>query len=83
MSEKQLNVDLNKKIDRLKVLRESISLSLADIAMCTKIPTQLLKDIESKKFDNLPPEPIGPSFIQQYANQVESHFDDTDFEVIS
>ena len=37
----------------------------------------------SKKFDNLPPEPIGPSFIQQYASQVESHFDDTDFEVIS
>lgn len=83
MSEKQLNGDLNKKIDRLKDLRESISLSLKDIAMSTKIPTQLLKDIESKKFDNLPPEPIGPSFIKQYANQVESHFEDTDFEVIS
>ena len=83
MIEKQLTEDLHKKIDRLKVLRESVSLTLADIAQRTKIPTQLLKDIESKKFDNLPPEPIGPSFIKQYANQVESQFEDTEFEVIS
>ena len=83
MIEKQLTEDLHKKIDRLKVLRESVSLTLSDIAQRTKIPTQLLKDIESKKFENLPPEPIGPSFIKQYANQVESQFEDTEFEVIS
>ena len=83
MIEKQLTEDLHKKIDRLKVLRESVSLTLTDIAQRTKIPTQLLKDIESKKFENLPPEPIGPSFIKQYAKQVESHFEDTEFEVVS
>ena len=44
---------------------------------------QYYKDKEVKKFENLPPSPIGRSFINQYEKQVESHFKDTEFEVIS
>ena len=83
MSNNSTNIELAKKIDRLKFLRKSVSLELTDISKRTKIPTKTLKDIESKKFENLPPSPIGRSFINQYEKQVESHFKDTEFEVIS
>ena len=83
MTKNSTNIELVKKIDRLKFLRESVSLELSEISKRTKIPTQTLKDIESKKFENLPPSPIGRSFINQYQKQVESYFKDTEFEVIS
>ena len=83
MTKNSTNIELVKKIDRLKFLRESVSLELSEISKRTKIPTQTLKDIESKKFEKLPPSPIGRSFINQYEKHVESHFKDTEFEVIS
>ena len=83
MQKNSTNIELAKKIDRLKFLRESVSLELTDMSKRTKIPTQTLKDIESKKFENLPPSPIGRSFINQYEKHVESYFKDTEFEVIS
>ena len=55
----------------LIALRKSISLDLKVIAENTKIPTQMLKNIELKNFDKLPPEPIRRSFIKQYISIIE------------
>tara|TARA_B100001559_G_scaffold101035_1_gene84802 strand:+ start:1297 stop:1647 length:351 start_codon:yes stop_codon:yes gene_type:complete len=63
--------DLSVKIAELIALRKSISLDLKVIAEKTKIPTQMLKNIELKNFDKLPPEPIGRSFIKQYISIIE------------
>ena len=63
--------DLSKKIEELTALRKSISLDLKVIAEKTKIPTQMLKNIELKNFDKLPPEPIRRSFIKQYISIIE------------
>ena len=67
----QDKTDLSKKIEELTALRKSISLDLKVIAENTKIPTQMLKNIELKNFDKLPPEPIRRSFIKQYISIIE------------
>ena len=64
---KSISLDLAELI----ALRKSISLDLKVIAENTKIPTQMLKNIELKNFDKLPPEPIGRSFIKQYISIIE------------
>ena len=66
--------DLSEKIAELVALRKSISLDLKVIAENTKIPTQMLKNIELKNFNKLPPEPIGRSFIKQYTSIIEKEF---------
>tara|TARA_B110000008_G_C16914399_1_gene542060 strand:+ start:185 stop:577 length:393 start_codon:yes stop_codon:yes gene_type:complete len=64
---KSISLDLKELI----ALRKSISLDLKVIAENTKIPTQMLKNIELKNFDKLPPEPIRRSFIKQYISIIE------------
>ena len=66
------NSDLISKIEKISELRKSISLELKTIAKITKISTSTLKNIESLKFDKLPPYPMKESFIVQYFNEVES-----------
>ena len=65
------HIDVLNKVDELRELRKSISLDLATIAEKTKIPTAILKNIELKQLNKLPPFPIGPSFIAQYFRQIE------------
>ena len=65
------HIDILNKVDELRKLRKLISLDLKTIAEKTKIPTYLLKKIELKQFNKLPPFPIGPSFISQYFHQIE------------
>ena len=64
---KSISLDLAELI----ALRKSISLDIKVIAEKTKIPTQMLKNIELKNFDKLPPEPIRRSFIKQYISIIE------------
>ena len=64
---KSISLDLAELI----ALRKSISLDLKVIAENTKIPTQMLKNIELRNFDKLPPEPIRRSFIKQYISIIE------------
>ena len=63
--------DLVSKIEELTKLRKSISLDLKSIAGATKISTHQLKNIESLKFDKLPPHPMRESFIDQYCEQIQ------------
>ncbi len=63
--------DLVSKIEELTRLRKSISLDLKSIAGATKISTHQLKNIESLKFDKLPPHPMRMSFIDQYCQQIQ------------
>ena len=63
--------DLVSKIEELTKLRKSISLDLKSIAGATKISTHQLKNIESFKFDKLPPNPMRESFIDQYCKQIQ------------
>ena len=67
----QEKTDLSKKIAELTALRKSISLDLSVIAKNTNIPTQILKNIELRNFNKLPPHPIGASFIKQYTVLIE------------
>ena len=60
-----------KKIRELSKLRKSIELDLKAIATKTKISTNQLKNIESFKFDKLPPNPMRTSFIDQYCSVIE------------
>ncbi len=60
-----------KKIRELSKLRKSIELDLKAIATTTKISTNQLKNIESGKFDKLPPNPMRNSFIDQYCSVIE------------
>ena len=60
-----------KKIRELTKLRKSIELDLKAIATTTKISTNQLKNIESGKFDKLPPNPMRNSFIDQYCSVIE------------
>ncbi len=60
-----------KKIRELSKLRKSIELDLKAIATTTKISTNQLKNIESGKFDKLPPNPMRTSFIHQYCTVIE------------
>ena len=66
-----LSKSISLDLEELIALRKSISLDLKVIAEKTKIPTQMLKNIELKNFDKLPPEPIGRSFIKQYISIIE------------
>ena len=70
--EKSNDIDDNlvSKIEELTKLRKSISLDLKSIAGATKISTHQLKNIESLKFDKLPPHPMRESFIDQYCEQI-------------
>ena len=70
--EKSNDIDdsLVSKIEELTRLRKSISLELKSIAGATKISTHQLKNIESFKFDKLPPHPMRESFIDQYCEQI-------------
>ena len=63
--------NLVSKIEELTRLRKSISLDLKSIAGATKISTHQLKNIESLKFDKLPPHPMRESFIDQYCQQIQ------------
>ena len=63
--------NLVSKIEELTRLRKSISLDLKSIAGATKISTHQLKNIESFKFDKLPPNPMRESFIDQYCKQIQ------------
>ena len=71
--EKSNDIDDNlvSKIEELIRLRKSISLDLKSIAGATKISTHQLKNIESFKFDKLPPHPMRESFIDQYCEQIQ------------
>ena len=71
--EKSNDIDENlvSKIEELTRLRKSISLDLKSIAGATKISTHQLKNIESLKFDKLPPHPMRESFIDQYCEQIQ------------
>ena len=59
------------KIRELSKLRKNIELDLKLIAEKTKISTAQLKNIESLKFENLPPHPMRLSFINQYCSEIE------------
>ena len=67
----QIDENLVAKIEELSKLRKSISLDLKSIAGATKISTHQLKNIESLKFDKLPPHPMRQSFIDQYCQQIQ------------
>ena len=71
--EKSNDIDDNlvSKIEELTRLRKSISLDLKSIAGATKISTHQLKNIESFKFDKLPPHPMREAFIDQYCEQIQ------------
>ena len=71
--EKSNDIDDNlvSKIEELIRLRKSISLDLKSIAGATKISTHQLKNIESFKFDKLPPHPMREAFIDQYCEQIQ------------
>ena len=62
--------ELVSRIEELTRLRKSISLELKSIAGATKISTHQLKNIESLKFDKLPPHPMREAFIDQYCEQI-------------
>ena len=67
----EIDSDTVKKIRELSKLRKSIELDLKAIATATKISTNQLKNIESFKFDKLPPNPMRLSFIDQYCSVIE------------
>ena len=55
----EIDNDTVKKVRELSKLRKSIELDLKAIATKTKISTNQLKNIESFKFEKLPPNPEG------------------------
>ena len=67
----EIDSDTVKKIRELSKLRKSIELDLKAIATATKISTNQLKNIESFKFEKLPPNPMRLSFIDQYCSVIE------------
>ena len=67
----EVDSDTVKKIRELSKLRKSIELDLKAIATATKISTNQLKNIESFKFEKLPPNPMRLSFIDQYCSVIE------------
>ena len=70
-SETGMDQELVNKIKEISKIRKSISLDLKTIASKTKISTNQLKNIESCKFDRLPPNPMRSAFIDQYCSEVE------------
>ena len=67
----EIHSDIIKKVKELSKLRKNIELDLKAIATKTKISTNQLKNIESGKFDKLPPNPMRNSFINQYCSIIE------------
>ena len=67
----EIDNDTVKKVRELSKLRRSIELDLKAIATKTKISTNQLKNIESFKFEKLPPNPMRTSFIDQYCSVIE------------
>ena len=72
-SNHQSNIDddVVNKIRELSKLRKEIELDLKHIASKTKISTNQLKNIESFKFEKLPPHPMRSAFIDQYCSTIE------------
>ena len=72
-SNHQSNIDddVVNKIRELSKLRKEIELDLKHIASKTKISTNQLKNIESFKFEKLPPHPMRSAFINQYCSIIE------------
>ena len=72
-SNPQSNIDddVINKIRELSKLRKEIELDLKHIASKTKISTNQLKNIESFKFEKLPPHPMRSAFINQYCSIIE------------
>ena len=72
-SNPQSNIDddVINKIRELSKLRKEIELDLKHIASKTKISTNQLKNIESFKFEKLPPHPMRSAFIDQYCSIIE------------
>ena len=72
-SDHQSNIDdvVVNKIRELSKLRKEIELDLKHIASKTKISTNQLKNIESFKFEKLPPHPMRSAFINQYCSIIE------------
>ena len=72
-SDNQSNIEdeVVNKIKELSKLRKEIALDLKHIASKTKISTNQLKNIESFKFEKLPPHPMRSAFINQYCSIIE------------
>ena len=72
-SDYQSNIDevVVNKIRELSKLRKEIELDLKHISSKTKISTNQLKNIESFKFEKLPPHPMRSAFINQYCSIIE------------
>jgi len=54
----------------LKQIREKLGIQLHEIALETKIRVENLENIESEKFDALPPEPYLKGHLNIYANSL-------------
>ena len=67
----EIQTAIVQKVKELSKLRKSIELDLKAIATATKISTNQLKNIESFKFEKLPPNPMRTSFIDQYCSVIE------------
>ena len=67
----EIQTAIVQKVKELSKLRKSIELDLKAIASKTKISTNHLKNIESFKFEKLPPNPMRNSFIDQYCSVIE------------
>ena len=70
-SQTEFDQNLILKIEELSKIRKSISLELKQIAIATKISTHQLKNIESLKFEKLPPQPMRNAFIDQYCSVIQ------------
>ena len=70
-SKADMDEELVNKIKEISKLRKSISIDLKTIASKTKISTNQLKNIESFKFEKLPPHPMRSAFINQYCSIIE------------
>lgn len=54
----------------LKQIREKLGIQLHEVALETKIRVENLENIESEKFDALPPEPYLKGHLKIYANSL-------------
>ena len=61
---------------RLRRERESLGMSLEEVARATRIPAQSLERIESDRFDDLPGEVFVRGFLKAYAQAIELVPDD-------
>ena len=66
----EIDSDTVKKVRELSKLRKSIELDLKAIATKTKISTNQLKNIESFKFEKLPPNPMRANEFSRKAKKL-------------